>query len=163
MRSSPPRQHPDTPPSTPTRSPRSVWDSSPRAAHGFTIIECLLAGVILALFAAALAGTTAQSTRAAARAQDHRKAAEWLDTVFTRVDMLGPARLAAEGPVQGPLDDRFNFSTTITEDEVLLDLYQVSVVVSYVGLDGRPARIVGHTQFHDPAGRRRTAAVWEDL
>lgn len=138
----------------------------PRQSHrarGFTVVESLIAGVILALFATALASTTAQSSRASLRAQDHRKAAEWLDTVFTRVDMIGPSRLAIEGPVQGPLDERFSWSMTIAEDDTLLDLYQVSVVVSYTGVDGRPAQVVGHTQLHDPVGRRLSAASWEDL
>ncbi|MEM7624210.1 MAG: prepilin-type N-terminal cleavage/methylation domain-containing protein [Planctomycetota bacterium] len=134
-----------------------------RRVRGFTIIESLIAGVILALFAAALAGATAQSSRAAARAQDHRKAAEWLDTVFTRFDILGPARLAAEGPVAGPLDERFHWSATITEDDVWPDLYQVSVIIRYTTLDGRPGRVVGHTQMHDPVGRRVTSARWGDL
>ncbi|MEM1109524.1 MAG: hypothetical protein AAGH99_12630 [Planctomycetota bacterium] len=137
--------------------------SSRQAAHGFTIVESLIAGVILALFAAALAGTSARSTQASLRAQDHRKAAEWLDTVFTRIDMIGPNRLAIEGPVQGSLDDRFDWSMTIQEDGVLFDLYQVSVVVSYTGVDGRPAQVVGHTQFHDPIGRRTLSANWKDL
>ena len=152
------------------RSPRSipspryaVTQAASRRAHGFTIIECLIAGVILALFAGALAGATAQSTRAAARSQDHRQAAEWLDTVFTRFDILGPSRIAAEGPVEGPLDDRFNWAATITEDAVWPDLYQVSVVIRYTGRDGRPGRVVGHTQFHDPIGRRSSTAEWGDL
>lgn len=132
-------------------------------AQGFTIVECLIAGVILALFAAALAGTTAQSTRAATRAQDHRQAAEWLDTVLTRIDMIGPSRLSLEGPVQGALDDRFNWSVTIDNDATYPDLYLISVVVTYRGNDGRPARVVGHTQLHDPVGRRSTTANWEDL
>lgn len=134
-----------------------------RRVQGFTIIESLIAGVILALFAAALAGTIAQSSRAAARSQDHRKAAEWLDTVFTRFDILGPSRLAAEGPAEGPLDDRFNWSASITQDDVWADLYQVSVVIRYTTLDGRPGRVVGYTQFHDPVGRRTSAAQWGDL
>lgn len=144
------------------RNPSGPSRSHP-AAGGFTIIECLIAGVILALFATALAGSTAQSTRAAARSHDHRVAASWLDTVFTRIDILGPARLATEGPLQGPLDDTFNWSATITEDEALFDLYKVSVVISYVGRDGRPGRVVGYTQLHDPVGRRSSPVTWEDL
>ncbi|MBB6429896.1 prepilin-type N-terminal cleavage/methylation domain-containing protein [Algisphaera agarilytica] len=132
-------------------------------SRGFTIVESLIAGVILALFAAALAGTTAQSSRAALRAQDHRKAAEWLDTVFNRIDMIGPARLASEGPVQGALDDRFNWSLSLDNDALYPDLYLVSVVISYTGADGRPARVEGHTQIHDPVGRRLVVARWEDL
>ncbi|MEM9418799.1 MAG: hypothetical protein AAGA25_07100 [Planctomycetota bacterium] len=136
---------------------------APSRIHGFTIIESLIAGMILALFAAALASTTAQSTRAALRAQDQRKAAEWLDTVFTRIDMIGPARLSLEGPVQGSLDDRFNWSIVLDTDAVNPDLYLISVVISYTGADGRPARVEGYTQIHDPVGRRFVAAQWEDL
>lgn len=131
--------------------------------QGFTVVECLIAGVILAMFAAALAGTTAQSTRAATRAQDHRQAAEWLDTVLTRIDMIGPSRLSLEGPVQGSLDDRFSWSVTIDNDAIYPDLYLISAVVSYNGNDGRPARVVGHTQLHDPIGRRSITANWEGL
>jgi len=146
-----------------SRRDGAVGGPSRRGDHGFTIIESLIAGVILAAFAAALASTTAQSSMAAARAQDHRKAAEWLDTVLTRIDVLGPDRLATQGPLAGPLDDRFNWSATITQDEALPDLYQISVVIRYTGRGGRPGRAVGYTQLHDPAGRRSVPAAWEDL
>ncbi len=130
---------------------------------GFTVVECLIAGVILALFAASLAAATAQSGRAAMRAQDHRQAAQWLDTVLTRIDMLGPYQLSVQGPVEGPLDERFSWSAVITEDLELANLYRVSVTVSYRGRDERPGRIVGHTQFYDPAGMRTLEMPWEEL
>ena len=44
---------------------------------------------------------------AATRATDRRQAAMWLDEVLTRIDVIGPARLADEGPVRGPLDERY--------------------------------------------------------
>ena len=130
---------------------------------GFTIVECLIAGVIMALFAAAMAGSITQATRAAARSQDQRQAAQWLDTVFTRIDMLGPYRLSVQGPLEGQLDERFSWAADVTLDDALPDLYRVTVTIRYTGLDARPGQVVGHSQFHDPAGSRTLDVPWEEL
>ena len=145
--------------------PRHTVRPPPRRARrtGFTLLECLIAGTVFAGFAIALATTATQHTRAALRAEDHRDAAERLDTLLTRIDMIGPYRLEREGPTSGVLDERFSWSATIVSDQTLPDLYRVSVTVTYRGTDGRPARVEGHTQFYDPPGLRSLAVQWGEL
>ncbi len=147
--------------SRPAKPRRDVYQT--HRGGGFTILECLLAGVVMALFGVTLAGGVVQSGIAQQRAEDRRAAARWLDQTLTRIDMIGPARLAVEGPTSGPLDDRFSWSANITEDAVFPDLYIVSVTVQITGSDGRPAGAVrGYTQFHDPVGARARGLMWED-
>ena len=136
---------------------------SRRSAGGFTIVECLLAGVILAAFAAALSGSMINAGRSTTRGEDHRRAAQWLDVVLTRIDMLGPYQLSTEGPLQGDLDERFRWEADIELDEALPDLYRVTVTVSYIGTDLRPGRVTAYTQLYDPAGLRSLDMAWEEL
>lgn len=134
-----------------------------RAARGFTIIECLLAGVILATFAAALSSSMITAGRSTTRGEDQRRAAQWLDVVLTRIDMLGPYQLSTEGPLEGELDDRFRWEADIQLDEALPDLYRVTVTISYLATDYRPGKITAYTQLYDPAGFRSLDMAWEDL
>ena len=138
---------------------------------GFTIIESLVAGLILAMFAAAIAGAVTRSSVAATRATDRRQAAMWLDEVFTRVDVIGPARLADEGPVQGPLDERYEWSAEIVENAALPYLYDVAVTVRQVAAGGEAGGasggtsggVRGYTRLYDPPGARTAAVGWEGL
>lgn len=133
------------------------------ARRGFTVVESLIAGVILAVFAAALSGTIAQCNQASQRAQDQRAAAQWLDTVLTRIDIIGPNRVAVEGPESGSLDERFAWTATITQGALYADLYRVEVRITYTTPGGRSAEVVGHTQLFDPPGQRKSTALWSDL
>lgn len=140
------------------RRPRTI---KPSRRRGFTIVECLLAGVILALFAATIATTVGQAGAAARRGADLRLAAGWLNEVMTRIDLIGPARLSQEGPLQGELDSRFGWSAAI--DQVLIgDLYNVKVTINW-STNGRQTSVVGYTQFQDPPNATRTTVSWHDL
>ncbi len=130
---------------------------------GFTIIESLVAGIILAIFAAAIAGAVARSSQAAARADDRRLAAGWLDEVFTRIDVIGPATLATEGPVDGELDERFSWSAAFTQVDAPPDLYDVAVTIRYTTPSGSTAAVRGYTRLYDPPGLRAATVTWEGL
>ena len=133
-----------------------------RSRHGgFTIVECLLAGVILALFAATIATTVGQAGTAARRGADLRLAAGWLNEVMTRIDLIGPARLLQEGPLQGELDARFGWYADI-DQELIGDLYNVKVTIRW-STNGKMTSVVGYTQFQDPPDAPRTTASWYDL
>ena len=146
-----------------TALPRLAGDRRSPRVHGFTLIECLIAGVILASFAAAIAAGVAQSVEAGRRGEDRRLAAQWLDEVFTRVDVLGPDRILNEGPVQGELDDRFSFELVVLPDEIQLDLYVVEATVFYPLPSGRTESVSAYTKLYDPAGSRESIVGWEDL
>lgn len=128
---------------------------------GFTIVECLLAGVILAMFAATIATTVGQAGAAARRGEELRLAAGWLNEVMTRIDLIGPSRLLYEGPTQGELDSRFAWSANI-EEELIGDLYNVEVTIRWSS-NGKVTSIVGYTQFQDPPDAQRTTVSWYDL
>jgi len=132
-------------------------------AHGFTLLECLIAGVILAGFAAAIVASTGQSASAVQRSQDMRRAAQWLDEVLTRVDLIGPDRLALEGPLQGPLDDRFAYTLKITPDDNFVDLYQVTATVIYATPHGAQRSASARTRLYDPLGSHPNVVNWEGL
>jgi len=124
-------------------------------------VECLLAGVILALFTATIATAVGQAGAAARRGKDLRLAAGWLDEVMTRIDLIGPARLLREGPIQGELDARFSWSVRI-EEETIGDLYDVQVTISWKS-GAQVSSVVGYTQFQDPPRAQRASISWYDL
>ncbi len=132
-----------------------------RAARGFTIVECLLAGVLLAIFAAAVTTSIGQASAAARKGQDTTLAAQWLDQVLTRIDMIGPARLLREGPLAGELDERFSWSARI-DTELIGDLYDVQVTIRWTTGD-KQSSVVGYTQFQDPPRARHVEVNWNDL
>ncbi len=129
--------------------------------RGFTIVECLLAGVILAIFAVTIATSVGQAGNAARRGEDLRQAADRLNEVFTRIDMIGPSQLMYEGPTQGELDSKFAWVSVIEED-VLTDLYNIKVTISW-STNGKVSSIVGYTQIYDPPEANHTTANWYDL
>lgn len=129
--------------------------------RGFTIVECLLAGVILALFAATIATAVGQAATAARRSEDLRRAAGWLQEVMTRIDMVGPSLLLREGPMQGQLDARFSWSASI-EPETLGDLYDVQVTIHW-STGKSTSSVVGYTQFQDPPEAQHLAGSWYEL
>ncbi|MEM1026612.1 MAG: hypothetical protein AAGJ38_00850 [Planctomycetota bacterium] len=132
-----------------------------RPCRGFTIVECLLAGMILAAFAGVLARGIAQSATAIQRADDQRNAAQWLDEVLTRIDLVGPAELSYAGPTSGLLDERFRWDATITQ-EATSDLYVVEVTVRWTTPRG-PQAVKGHTLLMDPPGWRAGGFSWAML
>lgn len=132
-----------------------------RVARGFTIVECLLAGVLLALFAGSIATTVAQAGMASRRGEDLRQAAAYLDEIFTRIDMVGPARLMYEGPTQGELDTRFAWSAQF-EEETLADVYSIKVTIRWT-TEGKVSSIEGYTQLYDPPGATHTTVNWYEF
>lgn len=133
-----------------------------RGARGFTLVEGLLAGVILALVGMMIGQGVSQSLRSAAESREVRKAAELLDRTLTKVDLIGPNRVMTQGPTSGrfpPPDDGYGWRVAI-ESLMEPDLYGVEVTVTWVGPRGeRTARAA--TRLHDPAGSRDDFLRWE--
>ena len=96
-------------------------------------MEALAAGVILALFASVLGLAVSRGMRSLALSRDYQQAAELLDRTLTKIDTIGPARLWAEGPLEGEFEyphDRFSWTATI-ESRVEGHLYDVTVRVAW--------------------------------
>ncbi len=128
---------------------------------GFTLIECLLAGIVMAGFGAVLTLSIGQGVSTIARAEDDRLAAQWLDEVLTRIDIVGPSELSYAGPVSGVLDERFSWEASI-EQEALSDLYTVGVTISWSTPRGSRT-VKAHTLLMDPPGWRAAGIRWGDL
>ena len=118
--------------------------------RGFTVIEALAAGMLMAIFGAVIAATIGQSSTAAQRADDERLAAQWLDEVLTRINIIGPARLSLEGPIFGQLDDRFAWSATYEPDAIHLTCTRSTSWSTYPS--GTGTRTVA--RLHDDSRRR---------
>lgn len=131
-----------------------------KSKMGFTLIECLLAGVVLAIFGAAMAASIAQAMAANERASRQRQAAMYLDEVFTRIEAIGPATLLVQGPTDGEFGD-FTWSADITQNPDS-DLYTVVVTLTWPTARGTQST-QGYTLIHDPVGSRPLPLYWEDF
>lgn len=132
-----------------------------RSAAGFTLVEALCAGVLLALVVATLGTTVSQAARLRGYAADTQRAAELLDLLLTRVDLIGPARLRYEGPTEGTIADRFHWRADV-ERRLEGDLYEVTLRLSWDRLGGRRT-VEAHTLLNDRPGSRNPLLAWEDL
>ena len=135
-----------------------------RAHGGFTILEGLLAGVILAVSAVAIAHGMNQSMEAARLAREHDEAAMLLDQVFTRIYTIGPDRLLSVGPREGRFPEpyeNYRWEVTIQTTE-LPDLYRLGVRLSWPTPRGT-RHVEADTQLYDPPGSRPTMLDWGDL
>ena len=133
-----------------------------RVRRGFTLVECLISGTVLAGFGAAVAVAAGQAGNAARAGVERRAAAEALDTVLTRIDALGPARVGREGPRSGSEGD-LAWAAAVTEEGALPDLYDVAVTVSWTDPAGRTRTVTGRTRLYDPAGSRSPGLNWGEL
>lgn len=128
---------------------------------GFTLIEALCAGVVLAVGATMLSVGASSAVRSLQLSRDNQRAAEMLNEVMTRIDLIGPARLSIEGPTEGIIAEQYHWSATF-EQRLEASLYEVAVTVEWNTQTGT-RQVTGHTLLNDPAGSRRADLRWEDL
>jgi len=132
---------------------------------GFTLVETLVAGVILALSAAVLGVTISQSMRSLALARDYQQAAELLDKTLTKIDLVGPARLLYEGPredVFSPPHERFSWQVQI-EPRTQGHLYEVTVRILWETPGGTKRSVEAQTLLNDQPDSRPTDLDWDSL
>lgn len=139
----------------------AIVDSARRRRGGFTLIECLVTGMILAIFGTALIGGVMQAVAAGRSAEDQRYAAQFLNEAFTRVDYVGPSVLLTEGPMQGQFNERFQWEAQIEPVE-LSDLYTVTVTIQWADR-GKLKQTQAATQLYDSVGMRPLGRRWEDM
>ncbi|MCK4850066.1 MAG: prepilin-type N-terminal cleavage/methylation domain-containing protein [Phycisphaerae bacterium] len=150
--------------------PTTAWTSTSRPTSertaGFTLVEVLVAGVILALSAGALGLTISQSMRSLALARDYQQAAELLDKTFTKIDLIGPALLHYEGPTEGIFDEarheRFAWQAKI-DSRLEGNLYEVTVRILWETPSGKGRFIEAQTLLNDPPGSRPSELYWDEL
>ncbi len=132
--------------------------------RGFTLVEALAAGTILALSAAVLGSAMAQVHRSMDAAGGQQRAAELLDRVLTKVDTLGPERVLREGPTEGrfePPHDAFTWQVQI-RPRTVGHLYEVTVQVRWpLGPGQRLAEC--QTLLNDQPNSRNPSMTWESL
>lgn len=145
----------------------STWTNrlGRRRRGGFTLIETLAAGLILALSGAVLSTAVRQAVRSLALARDYQRAAELIDRTLTKIDLVGPARLSIEGPTGGvfrPPHERFTWQVRI-DSRVEGHLYEVTVRVSWLAPGGKMRSAQVQTLLNDPPRSRPENLLWEDL
>ena len=136
-----------------------------RHRSGFTLVEALAAGMILALAGGVLARSTSLAMRSLTKAKEHQRAAELLDRVLTKIDLIGPSRLELEGPTEGdfrPPNDAYRWQAVITP-RTSGYLYDVEVRISWPGMDGQSRWVDAQTRLNDPPNSRPANLNWGDL
>ena len=137
-----------------------------RYRRGFTLIEVLVAGVVLALSAGALGLTVSQSMHSLALARDYQRAAELLDKTFTKIDLIGPSRILYEGPSEGVFDEprheKFSWQAEI-DTRMEGNLYEVTVRILWQTPSGKPRFIEAQTLLNDPPDSRSSELSWDEL
>ena len=130
-------------------------------AGGFTLVEALGAASVLALAGSMIGVGVSSSLSSLTVARDRQRAAEVLDGLMTRIDLIGPARIQLEGPTDGTLDDGWNWSVDI-EQRIEADLFDVTLEVSWPTAGGtRSAKV--YTRLNDPPLSRSPLLRWQDL
>ena len=132
---------------------------------GFTIVEALLAGVVLTLSASVLGLACSQAVRSLTSARDYQQAAELLDRTLTKVDMIGPTRLYDEGPNQGVFQtphERFSWKVSVSPVGGG-DLYEVTVNVMWPRPGGSVGSASATTLLNDPQGARAAFLSWDRI
>ena len=139
-------------------------DARKHRANGFTLIEVLVAGIILALAIGVMGTALSRSYAALSDARDERRASTLLDELMTKVDLIGPARIATEGPHSGSFDgadERFSWSIDV-EDRPQGHLYHVTAVVKWMKGKQQMSREV-QTYLNDPPKSHDATLKWRDL
>jgi len=135
-----------------------------RQPRGFTLIEVLIAGMILAISAAVIGTALSHAYASLSEAKDERRAAILLDDLLTKIDMIGPARIASEGPRQGNFDgsdERFSWSVDI-QNRPQGHLYDITATLSWsYGKQEKSVQV--HTYLNDPPNSRDATLRWRDL
>ena len=132
-----------------------------RRASGFTLVEALCAGMILSVSAAMIGMGVSQSMASLQRARNYQKAAELLDEVLTKIDIVGPERIQREGPTEGSFDRQFRWTATINP-RLEGDLYDVTVRIIWA-VPGGERSVEANTMINDPVMSRSMAFRWDEL
>jgi hypothetical protein len=128
------------------------------------VVEALAAGTILAVSALIIGPSVSSALVGLQDGRDLQRAAQLLDETLTRIDLIGPERVAREGPLEGqfdPPDDRFSWQAQI-ESTVPGDLYKVTVSVRWTGPRGAGSASV-QTLLNDATGSHDATLEWRNL
>lgn len=132
-----------------------------RGAFGFTLVEALCAGMILSVSTAMIGLGVSQSVASLQRARNYQKAAELLDEVLTKIDIMGPERILRQGPTEGSFDDQFRWKATINS-RLEGDLYDVTVRIIWA-VPGGERSVEARTMINDLVMSRSMAFRWDEL
>jgi prepilin-type N-terminal cleavage/methylation domain-containing protein len=134
--------------------------------RGFTLVEVLAAGMILAMSAAVIGLGVRQSLGSLQKARDYQQAAELLDRVMTKIDLLGPGNVSVEGPLAGQFDpprEKFEWQSRIELLAMESWLYKVTVRIAWMDPTGQRQMVEAQTMLYDPPSREKTGLSWEDV
>ena len=98
--------------------------------------------------------------------RDTQHAAQILDDLLTKIDIIGPLRLDYEGPTNGVIEDRFFWELQITP-RLETDLYEIAVSVRWPtsknSKTGEFRQAEAYTLLNDPPQSRNPVLEWDDL
>lgn len=136
-----------------------------RSRDGFTLVEALVAGVILALSAGVLGVAVRGGMRSMTLAREYQTAAELMDRVLTKIDVVGAARMAEEGPLEGafePPNESFSWSAQIVPRQEG-DLCEVTVKIVWESGLGTKRSVEAQTLLNDPVRIPEDRPAWDEL
>lgn len=120
--------------------------------------------MILAISAMVLLPSLSGAAGSVELTKDTQQAAELLDVILTKADLIGPERLSDEGPTSGQFSgacEKFSWQLTISRKEIG-HLYDVTAKVSWPTVGGvRTAE--AQTLLNDAPGSRERTLKWESL
>ena len=134
------------------------------SGRGFTLVEALAAGMILAVVAAVIGSAVTHSMASLTESKDQQLAAGLLDQIMTKIDLIGPERVSVEGPFSGSFDgdnSRFTWEATV-ESMYEGHLYDVTVTVSWPTMGGTRS-VEAHTYLNDEPESRNAELMWDSL
>ncbi len=135
-----------------------------RHRRGFTLVEVLSAGMVLAMSAAMIGSGVAGAMAGLHESRDSHRAAELLDETLTRIDLIGPDRILLEGPTEGRFpepDQRFSWTAEIKSLDIGY-LYSVTVRITWLGARG-PDQVVARTLLNDAPQSHNELLTWQGL
>jgi len=135
------------------------------ARRGFTVIEALAAGIILAGGSTIIALSVRQGLRAIGAARHYEVAAELLDQTLSRVDLIGPDAMLSAGPASGQFGPPYEQYAWTVQIEPLSTshLYEVTARIDWSRASGGRGSVEAQTLMHDAPGSRVEGLEWTDL
>jgi Tfp pilus assembly protein PilV len=105
-----------------------------RNEKSFTLIETLVASVLLSLSVVVLAGISIHSVRTAKEMVAYEQAWDLVDRQLTMIDYLGVEEYQVNGPAEGTFSDNgVDFTWAVDISETTLEfLYDVKVTVGWI-------------------------------
>ena len=127
--------------------------TKPRQPKGFTLLEALVASVILGAAVVTIGAISTRCLRQAQLSRQYETAWQLLDRQLTIIDYMGLADFLERGTTSGEIENfgpTYYWRAQVTSRE-LDDLHLVRMTISWEG-PSRPYRVTASTLLNSPTG-----------